>query len=86
MQEKINVEQYCEILEDRLVESFEELQIPEHKWYFQQDNNLKHTSRWAKKWFSDNKIEVLEWPSQFPDPNPIECTPLGTPQAPTSQV
>ena len=58
----MNAGQYCEILEDGLVESFEELEIPEHKWYFQQDNDPKQTSRQAKKWLSDNKIKVLEWP------------------------
>ena len=42
VQEKINAEQYYEILEDGLVESFEELEIPEHKWYFQQDNDPTH--------------------------------------------
>ena len=26
----------------------------------------------AKKWFEENEIEVLEWPPQSPDLNPIE--------------
>ncbi len=25
-----------------------------------------------QKWFTDHKIKVLPWPSQFPDWNPIE--------------
>ena len=39
VQEKMNAEQYCEILEDGLVESFEKLEMEEEKRIFQQDND-----------------------------------------------
>lgn len=42
------------------------------KWKFQRDNDPKHSSKLAKKWFRYNNIRLLEWPSQSPDLNPIE--------------
>jgi len=34
-------------------------------------NHSGHLQR-AAQWFSDNNIEVMEWPAQSPDINPIE--------------
>ena len=69
---KMDAKQYCEILDDGMVESFEKLDLEEDERYFQQDNDPKHTSRLATQWFSDNHIQALEWPAQSPDLNPIE--------------
>ncbi len=57
----MNGEQYCKILDGGVVESFEKLEMP------------KHTSKKATKWFEDNNIDVMAWPAQSPDLNPIEC-------------
>ena len=68
----MDAEQYREILENGLVKSSETLEIEEGEWYFQQDNDPKHTSKKAKKWFEDNDIQVLSLAAQSPDLNPIE--------------
>jgi len=62
----MDAQQYCDILEDGVVESFEKLEMAEGERIFQQDNDPKHTSNKATKWFEDNDIQVLVWPAQSP--------------------
>ena len=54
------------------MESFKKLEMPKGGRVFQQDNDPKHTSKKATKWFQDNNIEVMAWPAQSPDISPIE--------------
>ena len=68
----MDAQQYCDILEDKVVESFEKLEVPEEDRVLQQDNDPKHTSKKALQQFEDNDIQVLVWPSQSSNINPIE--------------
>ena len=72
VQGKMDAVQCCEILEEGVGESIESLEMAEDRWYFQQDNDPKHTSKKAEQWFSDNNIIPIKWPAQSPDLNPIE--------------
>lgn len=42
------------------------------KWIFQHDNDPSHTALYVKDWIRCNGIELLDWPPQYPDLNPIE--------------
>lgn len=69
---KMDAEQYCSILDDGLLGTLEKFQLEVEDIIFQQDNDPKHTSKLATKWFQDQNITLLSWPAQSPDLNPIE--------------
>ena len=69
---RMKADQYMQILEQGLLESMENSGIPAGNIIFQQDNDPKHTSNLATDFFNAHGIQVLDWPAQSPDLNPIK--------------
>lgn len=65
----MNSSKYQSALAQNLLASVRKLKMKKI-FIFQHDNDPKHTSKSTKEWLHQNKIEVLEWPSQSPDLNP----------------
>ncbi|KAG2455931.1 TCB1 transposase, partial [Polypterus senegalus] len=68
---KMTAAMYRDILDENLLQSALDLRLG-RRFIFQQDNNPKHTAKISKEWLQDNSVNVLEWPSQSPDLNPIK--------------
>jgi hypothetical protein len=62
---------YREILGGNLFQSSRDLRMGP-RFPFQQDNGPKNTANATLEWFMGKHLNVLEWPSQSPDLNPIE--------------
>ncbi len=69
---RMDKELYVKILDKDLEASLKYYGKFQADIIFQQDNNSKHTSHLATNWLEDYGYEVLEWPAQSPDLNPIE--------------
>lgn len=67
--EVMNAEFYVRILDNHIPEVKEMLG---KRWRWQQDNDPKHTSHLAMGFLRERVPEVMDWPSNSPDLNPIE--------------
>jgi transposase len=61
---------FVDILQHHLVSRAS--RVFKRDWRLQQNNDPKHRSGVAKKFISERVPELLEWPSNSPDLNPIE--------------
>ncbi|KAG2467531.1 TC1A transposase, partial [Polypterus senegalus] len=68
---KMTAAMYRDILDENLLQSALDPRLG-RRFIFQQDNDPQHTAKISKGWLQDNSVNVLEWPSQSPDLNPIE--------------
>ena len=61
---------YIQILQDHLIRNSRK-QFG-RRWRLLQDNDPKNKSRIVKKFLDEEVPEVIDWPSNSPDANPIE--------------
>lgn len=69
---KMDKHLYTAILEDELQASLDHYGKTPQDIIFQQDGDPKHRSYKAMDWLKDHEFQVLSWPPQSPDLNPIE--------------
>ena len=67
---KIDGETYCSLLENEFINNAE-VDLPA-KFIFQHDNASPHSCKFTQEFLKKKKIDVLPWPPQSPDLNPIE--------------
>jgi len=64
----VNAEFYLDMLRDRLERTMTILDCS----VFQQDSAPCHTAKTVKNWIKNSDIQLLDWPGNSPDLNPIE--------------
>jgi len=69
---RMDGELYVKIMQDELQESLAYYNKRADRVIFQQDNDCKHTCKKAQAYFKTQNYDILWWPAQSPDLNPIE--------------
>jgi transposase len=67
----LNAEGYIAILERELQAFIKDYRLRRHL-IFQQDNAPCHKAKICQNWFQNENMQVLNWPANSPDLNPIE--------------
>jgi transposase len=70
--ETLDAELYAEILRGELMRTIDFYDFDLSEVIFQADNDPKHTSHLAQDALEELNIQVMSWPAQSPDLNPIE--------------
>ena len=68
----LDAQLYTEILSHELMDTIDYYDMDIAETIFQQDNDPKHTSNKSQETLEEIGIDVMEWPAQSPDLNPIE--------------
>lgn len=65
-------DQYRDVLQHRLLPQLRDWFGEMEKFIFMQDGAPCHTAKSIKKFLSEEKVPLLDWPGNSPDVNPIE--------------
>lgn len=68
----VDAPMYLNILRGELMQTLRYYHLSKQEIIFQQDNASCHTARLVKDWFDESGMQVMSWPAQSPDLNPIE--------------
>lgn len=63
---------YIQILDEDLQMTMEDYGLDKSKFILMQDNDPKHKSRMTMDYLKNQDYQLMEWPPQSPDLNPIE--------------
>jgi hypothetical protein len=71
-EKRVNRWAYIGILEDGLLDAYQEVHDTIGDPVFQQYNAKIHTAADTMQWFEEHNIQIMEWPPNSPDLNPNE--------------
>jgi hypothetical protein len=63
---------YIEIIDECVKDTLKWYKMDQKKFYFQHDNDPKHTAKATQDYLVAQGWKILDWPAQSPDLNPIE--------------